>query len=107
MGAAVQHELHAMIDGEGACRLRQHHEVMAPFVQSRPDLRGDAVEMSVPLGSGRDSGDFDLTGEDFQSGHGRLPVYALDTLLMLLSVILLLMLEYLRRRNERLRGIQA
>ena len=39
MGAAMQHELHPMIDGEGACRLRQHHEVMAPFVQSHPDLR--------------------------------------------------------------------
>ena len=34
-------------------------------------------------------------------------ILAVATLLILLSVVLLLMLEYLRRRNERLRGIQA
>ena len=34
-------------------------------------------------------------------------ILAVATLLILLSVILLLMLEFLRRRNERLRGIQA
>ena len=34
-------------------------------------------------------------------------ILAVATLLILLSVILLLMLEYLRRRNERLRGIRA
>ena len=34
-------------------------------------------------------------------------ILAVATLLILLSVVLLLMLEYLRRRNERLRDIQA
>lgn len=34
-------------------------------------------------------------------------ILAVATLLIVLSVVLLLMLEYLRRRNERLRGIQA
>ena len=34
-------------------------------------------------------------------------ILAVATLLILLSVVLLLMVEYLRRRNERLRGIQA
>ena len=34
-------------------------------------------------------------------------ILAVATLLILLSVMLLLMLEYLRRRNERLRGIRA
>ena len=34
-------------------------------------------------------------------------ILAVATLLILLSVIFLLMLEYLRRRNERLRGIRA
>ena len=34
-------------------------------------------------------------------------ILAVATLLILLSVILLLMLEFLRRRNGRLRGIRA